>query len=194
MSRWAWATYVVDQGWFRMGRCDIGKPAPAGLNRLKISQQWIEGVRTQLRSRDRFYCAIEQRRRVSTWLTCRVSLLVWLHLYGATSCARSYRWPGRPRQLSLPMLGEVAPITRKNERVELEKNSELWVRRCELPVVLEPSSRKAAFATIIYSKLANIACILCIVITVIINARTTVLYWFEVHKRCIFVILCLCRY
>ena len=69
-SRWAWATYVVDlqsnssvqaisstpsgAAWTRTGfacrRSDIGKPTPAGLDRLRRSLRWREGVRTLLKS------------------------------------------------------------------------------------------------------------------------------------------------
>ena len=60
-------------------------------------------------------------------------------LFGTTSGARSYRWPGTPRQPRLKTLGEVEQTDRKSaarhERTEWEMNSEVLMQYYELAVV-----------------------------------------------------------
>ena len=42
---------VVDQEWAAWRRSDIERPAPADLDRLKMTVRWREGIRMQLKSR-----------------------------------------------------------------------------------------------------------------------------------------------
>ena len=115
-SRWIWATYVVNQAGFAWRRSDIGKPTPAGLDQLKISLWW-RVVIMQLKSGIATTAQLSDV-RVLKWLLCKD----WLSSYGATSCAWSYRWPGRPRQLSLQCMARLhqspGKVQRCHERVE----------------------------------------------------------------------------
>ena len=47
MSRWALAIYVWTRAGFLWSKSNVGKPAPASLDLLKMSLRW-KGVRTLL--------------------------------------------------------------------------------------------------------------------------------------------------
>ena len=123
---------------------------------------------------------------------------MWLPLYGATSCARSYRWSGRSRQPSLQRLARWHRLpdcsAATNEWRGKEFRGKLTSATWRATVVLEPGSRNAAFVTFIHNKLADIARILHIVVP----SSSTPEQLYYIGLKCIlivfFLIRCLCRY
>ena len=129
MLCWPWTTYVVDQGWFAWKRSDIRKPAEdaALMKRCNVGES----------------LKMTPIQRITP-------------LYGTTSCARSCRWPGRPRQLSLQRLARLHRSPGKAHRRHEWVGERIWRYRCdagEMPLCLAPASRKTASSTANHHKL-----------------------------------------
>ena len=153
----------MDRGWYARRRSDIEKRAPAGLDRLKMPLRWRE----------------------------RSPVQEWLPLYGATSCASSYRWPGMLRQPSLKCLTRLhrspGKVQRRHEQVGKEFGGTAMVRRRESAsyVFNRQAATRLPRLRIVVS-LPIYARILCIVVIIIINARTLVLYLVLKCKNVVF--------
>ena len=129
------------------------------------------------RSRHSFYCAIERRKRVLKWLP-------WKNWPPYTKLPLAHGptdgLAGHGNRASNAWRG-YTDCQEKRSVATNERKKRIQRYECdtgELPVVLGPDRRNTV-TICTHCKIAVIVRILCTVVTIIINARTIVLYWLK---------------